>query len=102
MSNLRVDWNAGGDFGPADPEIIREVASAAAALVEAGCQVEEVSIPGLVSGKTNEISLAVYGGGGISLSGANNCRTRGRTVSEYKAPVGIAPADPTRIPAGAG
>ena len=61
MSGLRVGWNAGGDFGPVEPEVSRVVASAAAALAEAGCQVEEVSIPGLASRNTNEISLAAYG-----------------------------------------
>ena len=61
MSSLRVGWNAGGDFGPVEPVVSQVVARAAAALAEAGCQVEEVTIPGLASRKTNEISQTAYG-----------------------------------------
>lgn len=44
-----------------EPEVSQVVARAAAALAEAGCHVEEVTIPGLATRNTNEISLAAYG-----------------------------------------
>lgn len=42
---LRVGWMTSDFFGPTDPEVVATVQAAAAALKEAGVQVEEVKLP---------------------------------------------------------
>jgi aspartyl-tRNA(Asn)/glutamyl-tRNA(Gln) amidotransferase subunit A len=59
-SGLRVGWDSGRAFGPVEPEVKETVARAATALAEVGCDVEEVSLPGLEGTDTQALSLAVY------------------------------------------
>jgi aspartyl-tRNA(Asn)/glutamyl-tRNA(Gln) amidotransferase subunit A len=42
---LRVGWMTSDFFGPTDPEVVATVKAAAAALHDAGVQVEEISLP---------------------------------------------------------
>ena len=49
LAGLRVGWHAGEAFGPTDPEIVAAIERAATNLAEAGCDVEEVSLPLLES-----------------------------------------------------
>ena len=55
-----MGWNSGGDFGPVEPAVSQVVARAATALAEAGCQVEEVTIPGLTEKDTQWIHQTIY------------------------------------------
>ena len=57
LKSLRVGWNSGSSFGRVKPEVARAVARAATALAEAGCDVEEVSLPVLESKDLLNISL---------------------------------------------
>jgi aspartyl-tRNA(Asn)/glutamyl-tRNA(Gln) amidotransferase subunit A len=66
LAGLRVGWNSGEAFGPVDPEVSAVVARAAAALAEAGCSVEEVSLPGLSSRDLIFISVT-----GLASEGAH-------------------------------
>jgi aspartyl-tRNA(Asn)/glutamyl-tRNA(Gln) amidotransferase subunit A len=47
LSGIRVGWSSGRAFAPVEPEVAETVAKAAMALAEAGCDVEEVPLPGL-------------------------------------------------------
>ena len=60
LSELRVGWNTGRAFGPVEREVSETVARAATALAEAGCQVEEVALPGLENRDTQVLSTTVY------------------------------------------
>ena len=57
LKGVRVGWNSGTSFGRVDPEVAEAVARAAAALAEAGCDVEEVSLPVLENKDLLSISL---------------------------------------------
>ena len=61
LSEFRVGWNSGSDFGPVDPEVSEVIERAASVLAEVGCQVEEVSIPGLRERDTQGIYNTVFG-----------------------------------------
>ena len=68
VTDLRVGWNAGGAFGGVEPEVAEMIARAATLLAEAGCQVEEVSVPGLEARSSQAISLCLYSAeGGLYL-----------------------------------
>ena len=60
LSEIRVGWNSGGDFGPVEPEVSQVIERAASVLAEAGCQVEEVTIPGLTEKDTQWIHQTIY------------------------------------------
>ena len=62
LSDLRIGWNSGSAFIGVEPEVSDVVTRAATVLAEAGCQVEEVSLPGLAGLDTRALSMAVYNG----------------------------------------
>jgi Asp-tRNA(Asn)/Glu-tRNA(Gln) amidotransferase A subunit family amidase len=51
-------------FGPVDPEVAGAVTAAAHALDEAGCDVEQVSVPGIERHDWNALTIILYGAGG--------------------------------------
>ena len=60
LSGLRVGWNTGQGFGPVHPEVKAAVEKAASLMAEAGCRVEEVSLPALENRDTQRISMVVF------------------------------------------
>lgn len=66
---LRVGWIRDGGASPVRTDIGNAVAAAAAALADAGCVVEEVSIPALNDQNWNELSRVLMGIEGSVLVG---------------------------------
>jgi aspartyl-tRNA(Asn)/glutamyl-tRNA(Gln) amidotransferase subunit A len=60
VKGLRVGWMAEEGFGRVDAEVAATVARAATTLKDLGCQVEPVSIPGLVGRDWNALSGTLF------------------------------------------
>lgn len=69
VSSLRVGWIRDGGASPVRADIVAAVAAAAGALADAGCVVEEVSIPALSEQNWNELSRILMGIEGSVLVG---------------------------------
>ena len=61
LSGLRIGWSSGDNVGDVDPEVSAVVARAATALAEAGCQLQEVTMPGLTNRNVEALTIAVFG-----------------------------------------
>jgi len=60
LAGMRVGWTTDGPFAPAASSVKKVVASAANALAELGCTVEEVALDSMIREDPQRISDAVY------------------------------------------